>query len=102
MMRGVDDYTRRKLGPGLFPRGGITPAVVDHLRAIHELTTETDGLPPTVGEIAARMGGRSQNGIQQMIVRLERLGLITRLRMKARTIRLTDAGKGLVGKEPVS
>lgn len=50
------------------------------------------GYPPSVREIAAHLGAKSENAANDHLRALERKGYITRAPVVARGIRVTDAG----------
>lgn len=58
---------------------------------------DANGYSPSVREITAGMGNTSTNGTLEVLARLERDGVLTRPRGVARSVRLTDEGKELVG-----
>lgn len=61
------------------------------LEAIAELTARA-GYPPTVKEIAVRVGLRQSSDVDQQIEALLRKGLISRVANRARTTVITRAG----------
>jgi len=75
------------------------------LRIIRQWFRER-GYAPTTREIGRAIGVNNPNGVQEHLVRLEKLGVIKRERNKTRAIRLTDGtcpccGKQIeVGNEP--
>jgi len=54
---------------------------------------ERDGFPPTVAEIGLRFGIKSNNGVNDHLLALERKGYISRS-SKARSIRVIRTGRG--------
>lgn len=59
-----------------------------------------EGLPPSVREVGLAFGIKSTNGVADHFHALERKGLIVTMAIKLRGIRLTDAGRALLGKQP--
>ena len=57
---------------------------------------EENGFPPTIPELCEQFGFASTNGMAEHLQALERKGYISRQPMKARAIRLTDAGRAAV------
>lgn len=49
---------------------------------------QDNGVPPTVREIANRMGMRSTNAVSEHLARLEKKGYLVRLPLKSRNIRV--------------
>lgn len=56
-----------------------------------------DGYPPTMREIAKNMGIRSNNGVHDHLLALERKGYISRGRTAARAIRVLERADKTVG-----
>lgn len=54
---------------------------------------EQHGYPPSFRELLDLTGLRSTNGIREILLALERKGLIRRVARSARTISLTFAGR---------
>lgn len=52
-----------------------------------------NGLPPTIREICEHFGIRSTNGTAEHVQALIRKGLLERIRVKARAMRVTPKGK---------
>lgn len=69
-----------------------TARQLEVLRAIADRTV-ADGYAPTLRELGRRIGVRSTNGVNDLLVALERRGLITRDRNRARTLLITEAGR---------
>ncbi|MCI0673251.1 MAG: GntR family transcriptional regulator [Myxococcaceae bacterium] len=77
-----------------------TPVLTDRQRETLSLIarhTEATGLPPTVRELAARLGGLSTNAVMELLERLERKGCLTRLPRKARGLVVTGEGLRALG-----
>jgi SOS-response transcriptional repressor LexA len=66
------------------------------LEAIHNMN-ELSGFPPTMRELAAEVGIKSTNGINEYLQALERKGMVARKERVSRTIRLTDTGRSEIG-----
>lgn len=58
-------------------------------------TIQDRGYPPTVREIAAHMGISSLNGVSDHLRYLSKKGYLTRDKMRARGLRVTQAGEAL-------
>lgn len=70
----------------------VPPRTLAALQAIRTAIRE-EGFPPTVRELAVRMGVRSTNGVNEHLQRLTDAGLLRRLgRGRARALALTEAG----------
>lgn len=66
------------------------------LRLVHQ--RQVEGLsPPTVREIGAAMGEIGTNGVSDHLKALRGRGLLEWTRMKARSLRLTAAGRAAIG-----
>lgn len=74
----------------------MTPSQRKMLGAIARLTA-AKGFAPSVREIGDALKLTSTNGVQEKICALESLGMLTRKKSTARSIRLTDAGTKEVG-----
>lgn len=62
--------------------------------------TSASGYPPTLREIGARFGIRSTNGVNDHLLSLQRKGLIERDDHQARSVRVSPAGRDLLGYAP--
>ncbi|GMV19058.1 MAG: hypothetical protein AMXMBFR56_72820 [Polyangiaceae bacterium] len=70
----------------------VPPRTLAALQAIAAAIHE-EGFPPTVRELAVRMGVRSTNGVNEHLQRLTDAGLILRLgRGRARALSITPRG----------
>lgn len=70
-------------------RGSLTPRQNEIYEFIRSCIQGRNS-PPTITEIGARFGIRSTNGVNEMLLALERKGYIIRLRGTARGIALPD------------
>jgi len=70
----------------------MTPAQRTYLIAVDTLHKRL-GFSPTLREVANERGVSSTNAVNDVLSRLERDGLLVRNGHKARTMRLTDAGR---------
>lgn len=52
----------------------------------------TEGFPPSMRDIGAELGITSSNGVSDHLKALERKGLVTRKKMAARSLVITEAG----------
>jgi repressor LexA len=70
----------------------VPPRTLDALQAIAAAIYE-EGFPPTVRELAVRLGVSSTNGVNEHLQRLTDAGLILRLgRGRARALSITPRG----------
>ena len=69
----------------------LTPTLRRCLRAVDYLTL-TEGVPPTIREVAELLEHQSTNGAHESLVRLRELGLLTWRPNQCRTMRLTPDG----------
>lgn len=53
----------------------------------------TERIAPTAEELAVRMGRTNASTVREMLLRLERRGLVHRIANKPRTLRLTETGE---------
>lgn len=70
-------------------RGSLTPRQNEIYEFIRSCIQQRN-TPPTIAEIGARFGIRSTNGVNDLLLALERKGYIIRLRGTARGIALPD------------
>lgn len=73
-----------------------TQRQMDYLRAIQGYT-DAHGIPPTIRELNALLGTTSTYGMRDMLLALERKGLVARMALKSRALVVTDAGRRLLG-----
>lgn len=69
------------------------------LRAIHRAVVE-HGVPPTLRELGAELGIKSNNGVNDHLKLLMSKGLLQRAGGSARSLRLTTAGLRAIGDAP--
>lgn len=71
----------------------LRPALTDRQRQIYELICaeiQSKRRPPTLQELADRMGYRSKNAVENHLTALEKKGYIDRQPLTARSIQVTD------------
>src|ERR1039458_1459910 len=69
---------------------------IETLRQIHKFVLAR-GLPPTISDLRKALGVASDQAVIELLVRLERRGLVERTPGKARALNLTNEGRLAIG-----
>ncbi|HZS02226.1 MAG TPA: helix-turn-helix domain-containing protein [Chloroflexota bacterium] len=70
-----------------------------HVAVLRALAARRGTYPPTLRELARELGLRSTSSVYARLTRLRYMGLVAFEERRARTLRLTDAGRALLAGE---
>jgi len=82
MTRAADEYRER------YPLTRVQTRALSFIEREIRLT----GWAPTIREVGERLGYKSSNSASELVVALERKGVIERARGRGRAMRITEAG----------